>query len=67
MIDLLNITPHEVSRDLKGYTVMLYGQPKQFGPSIRNYRINIAEKIWKPKSKDMVIRGEGKPAATHRR
>ena len=27
-IDLLSITPHEVSRDLCGYTVMLYGEPK---------------------------------------
>ena len=27
-IDLLSITPHEVSRDLKGYTVLLYGEPK---------------------------------------
>lgn len=28
MIDILSITPHEVSRDLCGYTVLLYGQPK---------------------------------------
>ena len=28
MINLLDITPHEVSRDLKGYTVLLYGEPK---------------------------------------
>lgn len=27
-IDILGIKPHEVSRDLKGYTVLLYGQPK---------------------------------------
>lgn len=27
-IDLLSITPHEVSRDLCGYTVMFYGEPK---------------------------------------
>lgn len=27
-IDLLNITPHQVSRDMRGYTVFLYGQPK---------------------------------------
>ena len=27
-IDILNIKPHEVSRDLCGYTVLLYGQPK---------------------------------------
>ena len=27
-IDILNITPHEVSRDLSGYTVLFYGQPK---------------------------------------
>lgn len=27
-IDIFSITPHEVSRDLCGYTVMLYGQPK---------------------------------------
>ena len=28
MIDIFSIKPHEVSRDLCGYTVLLYGQPK---------------------------------------
>ena len=28
MVDLLNIEPHKVSRDMRGYTVFLYGQPK---------------------------------------
>ena len=27
-IDLLNITPHQVSRDLRGYSVLFYGEPK---------------------------------------
>lgn len=27
-IDLLNLTPHQVSRDLRGYSVMFYGDPK---------------------------------------
>ena len=27
-IDLLSITPHQVSRDLRGYSVFLYGDPK---------------------------------------
>lgn len=27
-IDIFGITPHEVSRDLCGYTVLLYGEPK---------------------------------------
>lgn len=27
-IDIFSIQPHEVSRDLKGYTVMFYGEPK---------------------------------------
>lgn len=27
-IDILSIKPHEVSRDLRGYTIMFYGQPK---------------------------------------
>ena len=27
-IDILKIQPHEISRDLKGYTVVFYGQPK---------------------------------------
>ncbi len=27
-IDLLNIQPHQVSRDLRGYSVFLYGDPK---------------------------------------
>ena len=28
MIDLLDIQPHQVSRDLRGYSVFLYGEPK---------------------------------------
>ena len=28
MLDLLNITPHQVSRDLRGYSVFFYGEPK---------------------------------------
>ena len=28
MIDIFNIKPHEVSRDLCGYTILLYGAPK---------------------------------------
>lgn len=28
MIDILNITPHKISKDLCGYTVMFYGAPK---------------------------------------
>jgi len=27
-IDILNIEPHQVSRDLKGYSILLYGDPK---------------------------------------
>lgn len=27
-IDLLNIQPHQVSRDLRGYSVFFYGDPK---------------------------------------
>lgn len=27
-IDILNIEPHKISRDLKGYTILFYGQPK---------------------------------------
>lgn len=27
-IDLLNITPHQVSRDLRGYSVFFFGEPK---------------------------------------
>ena len=27
-IDLLNIQPHQVSRDLRGYSVFFYGEPK---------------------------------------
>lgn len=27
-IDILSIKPHEISRDLCGYTVLFYGQPK---------------------------------------
>lgn len=27
-IDLLSLTPHQVSRDLRGYTVFFYGEPK---------------------------------------
>lgn len=28
MLDLLNLQPHQVSRDLRGYSVMFYGEPK---------------------------------------
>jgi len=28
MIDLLNIKPHEVSRDMRGYSIFLFGDPK---------------------------------------
>ena len=28
MLDLLNLTPHQVSRDLRGYSVLFYGEPK---------------------------------------
>lgn len=27
-IDIFNVEPHKVSRDLKGYTILFYGQPK---------------------------------------
>ena len=27
-LNLLNIQPHQVSRDLRGYSVFLYGDPK---------------------------------------
>lgn len=27
-IDILQIKPHEISRNLKGYTIVFYGQPK---------------------------------------
>lgn len=27
-IDLLNIKPHQVSKNLKGYSVFFYGEPK---------------------------------------
>lgn len=28
MLDIFSVQPHEVSRDLKGYSVLLYGEPK---------------------------------------
>lgn len=27
-LDLLSIQPHQVSRDLRGYSVFFYGEPK---------------------------------------
>lgn len=27
-LDLLDIQPHQVSRDLRGYSVFFYGEPK---------------------------------------
>lgn len=27
-IDILSIEPHKISRDLKGYTILFYGQPR---------------------------------------
>ena len=31
MIDILDIKPNVVSRDLRGYTVLFYGAPKDLG------------------------------------
>ena len=28
MLDLLSLEPHQVSRNLRGYSVMFYGEPK---------------------------------------
>lgn len=28
MISIFDVKPHEVSRDLRGYTCLFYGQPK---------------------------------------
>ncbi len=28
MVDLLNLEPHKVSRDLRGYSILIYGDPK---------------------------------------
>lgn len=28
MLDLKNLQPHTISRDLKGYTIFIYGSPK---------------------------------------
>ena len=28
MLDLLSLQPHQVSRNLRGYSVMFYGEPK---------------------------------------
>lgn len=44
-IDLLNLQPHQVSRDLRGYSVFFYGEPKskQTALFIGNYKANIAE------------------------
>ena len=33
-INLLNIQPHKISRDLSGYITFIYGAPKHFGPLI---------------------------------
>ena len=30
-VDIFGITPHKVSRDLKGYTILFYGAPKILG------------------------------------
>lgn len=35
-IDILSVEPHKISRDLKGYTILFYGQPKQLGPLSRD-------------------------------
>lgn len=31
MIDLTEVEPHKVSKNLKGYSFLIYGQPKRFG------------------------------------
>lgn len=35
-IDILKVEPHKVSRDLRGYTILFYGQPKQLGHLVSN-------------------------------
>jgi hypothetical protein len=35
-IDLMNIEPHKVSRDLSGYITYIYGEPEKFGHYTRN-------------------------------
>lgn len=30
-VDIFAVEPHKVSRDLKGYTVLFYGEPKVLG------------------------------------
>lgn len=36
-IDLLSITPHQVSRDLRGYSVFFYGEPKSGKTTIASH------------------------------
>ena len=36
MLDLKNLKPNVISRDLKGYTVAIYGAPKSFGHLNKN-------------------------------
>lgn len=36
MLDLKSLKPNTISRDLKGYTVAIYGAPKCFGYLNRN-------------------------------
>ena len=45
-VDILNLTPHKVSRDLSGYITYIYGPPKtrQTGLFIGNYKANITVK-----------------------
>lgn len=31
MVDIFAVKPHQVSKDLKGYALMFYGEPKSGG------------------------------------
>ncbi len=50
MLDLMNLTPHQVSRDLRGYSVLFYGEPKSGKTTIAtkfpNHLILGFEKGW---------------------
>lgn len=36
MVDILNIEPTKVSRDLQGKFILIYSQPKYIGPLLSN-------------------------------
>lgn len=59
MIDLLNLQPTVISRDLRSKYILIYGQPKHFGHLLSNQYLNRGKNLGKLNGTRKPIRGEG--------